>query len=122
MTVVDLTPADLDMLGGGRGEAARLAMRVIVAMADVEGADRLLDVSAAHVDGCLYHGRASLDFAERLADGGATVSVPTTLNVGALDLLHPTLYRGDPETATNARRLMDLYVAMGCRPTWTCAP
>jgi predicted aconitase len=37
-------------------------------------------------------------------------------------MLHPGLYRGDPETAANARALMDAYVTMGCRPTWTCAP
>lgn len=48
--------------------------------------------------------------------------MPTTLNVSSLDLIHPELYRGDPETARLARRLMDAYVAMGCRPTWTCAP
>jgi predicted aconitase len=122
MTGIRLSPTDRAMLDGGRGEAARMAMRIVVAMAEVSGAERLLDVTSAHVDGCLYHGQASLDFAERLAAGGAAVSVPTTLNVGALDLLHPDRYRGDPDTATKARRLMALYVAMGCRPTWTCAP
>jgi hypothetical protein len=117
-----LSPSDQEMLEGRHGEAARLAMRIVAATAEAGGAERLLDVTAAHVDGCLYHGRASLDFAERLAEGGASVAVPTTLNVGALDLLHPDRYRGDRETATLARRLMDRYVAMGCRPTWTCAP
>jgi predicted aconitase len=63
-----------------------------------------------------------LDFAERLVAGGGRVAVPTTLNVSSLDLLHPELYRGDPETARQARRLMDAYVALGCAPTWTCAP
>jgi predicted aconitase len=48
--------------------------------------------------------------------------VPTTLNVGLLDLLHPELNRGDPEIAAKGRRLMDLYVEMARRPTWTCAP
>ena len=33
----------------------------------VAGAERLIDVSSAHIDGCLFHGRAGLDFAERLA-------------------------------------------------------
>jgi predicted aconitase len=32
------------------------------------------------------------------------------------------LFRGDEEAARLARRLMDPYVAMGCEPTWTCAP
>jgi predicted aconitase len=44
------------------------------------------------------------------------------MNVSSLDLLHPDLYRGDPETAAVARRLMDHYIAMGCSQSWTCAP
>jgi predicted aconitase len=119
---VELTESDRALLRGERGEAAALAMRIVVEMAGVSAAERLIDVASAHVDGCLYHGIAGLEFAERLVAGGARVAVPTTLNVGALDLLHPDRYRGDAETAANARRQMDAYVAMGCRPTWTCAP
>lgn len=117
-----LTDRDRAFLDGREGEAAALAMRIVVEMAGVAGAERLIDASSAHVDGCLYHGLAGLEFAERLVAGGATVRVPTTLNVGALDLLHPERTRLDAATATNARRQMDAYVAIGCRPTWTCAP
>jgi predicted aconitase len=117
-----LSSDDRAMLEGDRGEAARMAMRIIVGQARAVGASGLIGVTSAHIDGCLYHGQVSLDFAERMAAGGATVGVPSTLNVGALDLLHPGLYRGDPQTADRARRLMDVYVGMGCRPTWTCAP
>jgi predicted aconitase len=119
---VELTESDRSFLRGERGEAAALAMRIVVEMAGVSGAGRLIDVTSAHVDGCLYHGIAGLEFAERLVAGGARVAVPTTLNVGALDLLHPDRFRGDPGMAANGRRQMDAYVAMGCRPTWTCAP
>ena len=45
MTPVRLSRADQEMLDGGRGEASRLAMRIVVAMAAVSGADRLLDVA-----------------------------------------------------------------------------
>jgi hypothetical protein len=119
---VELSEVDRSWLAGAHGEASALAMRIVVETAGVMGAERLVDIVAAHVDGCLYHGLAGLEFAERLAAGGARVSVPTTLNVAYLDLLHPERYRGDRETAANARRQMDLYVAMGCKPTWTCAP
>ena len=119
---VHLDERDRDLIGGAEGEAARMAMEIVVAMAEAAGAERLVDIASGHIDGGLYHGQVSLDFAERLVAGGATVRVPTTLNVGSLDLLHPELYRGDPATGEAGRRLMDLYVAMGCRPTWTCAP
>ncbi|MGH8935569.1 MAG: aconitase X [Acidimicrobiia bacterium] len=119
---VTLDEGDRARLAGEEGEALRLATRIVVKMAELAGADRLIEVTSAHVDGGLYHGRAGLDFAERLVAGGGQVAVPTTLNVGSLDLLHPELYRGDPETAGRARRLMECYQTMGCRPTWTCAP
>jgi predicted aconitase len=119
---VRLSDADQAMLAGAEGLAAQLAMRIVVELGRLVGAAELIGVASAHVDGCLFHGYAGLDFAERLVEGGAAVRVPTTLNVASLDLLHPDRCRVDPETAAAARRLMDVYVAMGCRQTWTCAP
>ena len=97
-------------------------MRLVVRAAEVTAASRLIDITGAHVDSCLYHGQATLDFVDRLLDGGAGVGVPTTLNVGSVDLLHPELYRGDRADAERGRTLMDRYRALGARPTFTCAP
>lgn len=119
---LELTSRDQAMLDGADGEAVAIAMRIVTRTSQAMDAPRLLDVTGAHVDGCLYHGRAGLDFAERLADLDGVVRVPTTLNVGSLDLLHPELVRLPADEADEARRLMDAYVALGCRPTWTCAP
>ena len=110
------------MLGGEAGPAVKLASRLLARLGEMTGADRLVPIVAAHVDGCLYHGPVSIDFARKLVDGGGRVQVQTTLNVGSVDLLHPTLFRGDPAVALAARELMRLYAEMGCRPTWTCAP
>jgi hypothetical protein len=110
------------MLAGDHGDGVAFAMELVVKLAEVSDAPRLIDITSAHIDGCLYHGAAGTDFVERMVNGGASVSVPTTLNVSSLDLLHPELYRGSPETAAAARRLMDLHVALGCEATWTCAP
>ncbi len=117
-----LTADDRARLAGAQGDAVALAMRLITAVAAADGATRLIDVTSAHVDSCLYHGDAGLDFAERLVAGGGRVAVPTTLNVASLDLLHPDLIGGDDTLRDKGRRLMAAYVAMGCTPTWTCAP
>lgn len=106
----------------GGSVSSGLAAAVLAEMAAAANADGFVPITAAHIDGCLFHGQAGLDFAERLLAEGARVMVPTTLNVSSLDLLHPSLYRGDPETGRLARRLMEVYEAMGCQPTWTCAP
>jgi hypothetical protein len=119
---LELEPDDRAVLDGERGEGAALAMRLVVKMAEVARAPRLRNVTGAHIDSCLYHGQAGLDFAERLLAGDATVSVPASLNVSSMDLLHPNLVRLDDDTRVRAKRLMDAYMEMGCRPTWTCAP
>lgn len=118
----ELTDRDQAMLAGEHGQATQMAMRILVTMAGVYGAPRLLDIKSAHIDGCLYHGYSGLEFARRLVEGGAQVCVPTTLNVGAVDLLHPEYFQGAPETGRNAQELMQAYVQMGCRPIFTCAP
>ena len=117
-----LSERDRDCLRGDSGDGVALAMRVVVAVATAMRAPRLVDIDSAHVDGCLYVGPVSIDFARRLVDGGARVSVPTTLNVGSVDLQHPQNWSGSDELAENARTLMRLYTELGCDPTWTCAP
>jgi predicted aconitase len=119
---VELSERDREFLAGVHGEGARLAMKIVVRMADVVGADRLLDISAAHIDSSLYQGQATLDFAERLADGGARVRVPATLNVAGVDPAGWKDWSVPPDWAEPARRQMDAYERMGCTPSWTCAP
>ena len=117
-----MTDEEQALLDGMSGDGAAFAMRLVVRLAEAMGATALRPITGAHIDSCLYHGQAGLDFVRVLVDGGANVTVPTTLNVSSLDLLHPDLYRGDDETRVAARALMDGYTTLGCTPTWTCAP
>jgi predicted aconitase len=119
---LDLSSFDRELLRGAHGAGAAFAMRLLVRFAEAVDARSFIDIEAAHVDGCLYHGRASLDFAERMIDLGGKVRVPTTLNVGSIDLIHPELFRGTKEHAENGARLMRAHVGLGCAPTFTCAP
>jgi predicted aconitase len=110
------------MLDGRRGPAVQMAMSIVVQMGKVFGATQLMDITAAHIDSTIYIGEANLDFAERLADLGARVAVPTTLNVSGLDEHHWREWPVAPHWARNAHRQMVAYQSMGCVPTWTCAP
>ena len=83
-----LTKYDQALLASEHGPAARLAMSIVVRMAEVFGASELMDITGAHIDSTIYIGEAGLEFAERLAGWGAKVSVPTTLNVSGLDEHH----------------------------------
>ena len=117
-----LTEEEIALLAGESGPGVARALRVVKAAAEFLGAPRLVPIESSHVDGCLYHGDGGVEFAERLVAEGARVRVPTTLNVGALDLLHPEVVKGDPHHTRMSQRLMDAHVILGCTSTWTCAP
>jgi predicted aconitase len=115
-----LTEPQRAMLEGEHGGAAALSMRLLCRLGQSLGAQAFIPISQAHIDGCLYHGQVSLDFIERMHALGAKLSVPTTLNVGSLA---PWLENHQNPTTSHAmQRQMELYTAIGCQATWTCAP
>lgn len=122
MSTLQLTVHEAELAGGAHGEAAQLAMRIVARFGEVTGASRLVEISGAHIDACMFHGQVSLDFVDRLLELGAKVAVPTTLNVGTIDLLHPELSRADEQHREWGRRVMYGYAALGAPRTWTCAP
>jgi predicted aconitase len=119
---LQLTDREQAMLDGAEGPAVAMAMRIVVGLARALDAERLLEIEGAHIDSCLYHGPAGLEFAERLVSLGGTVRVPTTLNVSSLDRMHPELVHLDGATHRAADALMRAYETLGASPTWTCAP
>ncbi len=122
MPELHLEPIEQAMLEGEHGAAVGLGMRIICELAKTLGAERLIPITQAHIDGCLYHGQASLDFVLHLQKLQARVAVPTTLNVGSLNLLHPNLNRFAESTRSAMQQQMQAYTELGCEATWTCAP
>jgi cis-L-3-hydroxyproline dehydratase len=119
---VALTDGDRAMLAGHEGQARQIAMEVIVAMAAMQGATSLIDVTQAHLDCCIHTGPVSVEIAERLRELGAQVKVPTTLNAISADRMQWRALGVPPTRAADVMRQTDAYVAMGARPSFTCAP
>ena len=113
-----------ELLSGAAGKAKQLAMKMIVAAAEVSEADRLVDVSFAHVGSGFYSGQVSVDFAEFLLAEGATLAVPTQTNSSLVDFSNPALRPRTtyPSEVDGAKRLMQIFEELGCEPTWSCAP
>jgi predicted aconitase with swiveling domain len=117
---LELSEADEAYLDGTNGKAAQVAMKVILRMAQLQDANQLIDITRAHIDGCVYTGHGSLRFAQQLRDWGGWVTVPTTLNAISVDRWRA---RGiDPAFGEPASQLGNAYVEMGAHPTFTCAP
>jgi cis-L-3-hydroxyproline dehydratase len=117
-----LSEYDRALLAGDHGPAARMAMRILMRMGEIQDARELLDISQAHIDSTIYMGEAGLEFAERLASLGAKVAVPSSLNVSGLDECHWREWPVPEDWAAKAQRQMRAYQSMGCTPTWTCTP
>jgi predicted aconitase/predicted aconitase with swiveling domain len=119
---VELTDDDRAMLDGKDGPARQMAMRIIVAMAKLQRAERLIDLSQCHLDCCIYTGPVSVAIAERMRGLGAQVKVPTTLNAISIDRNQWRIL-GIPESrAAEVERQTEAYLAMGAKPSFTCAP
>lgn len=102
----------------------QFAMELVLQAARILEAPALIPVTYAHIDACFYNGQAHIDFAQFMLDHGARFPIPAWTNNGVVSETHPHLHAGNPDTemVEGARELMRLYAALGCKPTWTCAP
>lgn len=119
---LDLTAQDRAVLAGAEGAANALAMEVTCLMAAQQGARQLGDITRGHIDGCIYASPANLRFAQAMRDMGARVRVPTTMNAISVERALWQAQGTPPAFGGPAAALADAYVAMGARPTFTCAP
>ena len=119
---IHLSNSDKKMLAGDNGEAVKIAMEVLCLMAAAQNADKLIDVSRGHIDGCILAHDANLHFAEKMLDMGASVIIPTTINAISVDRENWKSQGVAPDLGGKASRLADAYVKMGAYPTFTCAP
>ncbi|KAE8152247.1 hypothetical protein BDV25DRAFT_170661 [Aspergillus avenaceus] len=121
-TSIELSDMDRDILAGRHGQAAQVALEIIRQYAVVQGAQRLLDVSQAHIDACIYTGPASLRFAQKFQAMGASFILPTTLNSISIDQRRWKELGIDSTLASQAGTLANIYLAMGAQSSFTCAP
>jgi predicted aconitase len=121
-----LTREEERILGGGEGKGVQKALRILVALGDIYGADSLIPVKSVQVAGVSYKnlGEEGTMFLEELVDEGAKVreGVTATLNPSGSDLVDwaKTGFRED--LAGKQKRIIDAYKAMGVLPTCTCLP
>lgn len=121
---MNLTQADQAMLDGSSGAAVQKAMRIVVALGKIYGADELVPVASAQISGVSYKnlGDAGLEFLEDWAAQGARVTVPTMMNPAGMDLERWREMGISPEFAAKQQRVVSALTAMGVTATCTCTP
>lgn len=117
-----LTRAQRHLLDAG-SNAQRQAMRILMTIATLEGAQRLLPITNAHVSGASYKmiGDPGLEYLEDLARD-ARVVVPTTVNPLGTDLRQWRDLGVPADFAEKQTRIAAAYERMGVQPTYSCTP
>ncbi len=119
---MDLTDSEKGMRDGEKGEPVRMAMEILLALGKIYGAERLIPTQSAHVAGLSLksHGLAGTEWAEDLANRGARVCIPTTMNVVGVDRSRD--FNFPKAWVTDQFRIETAYERMGCFGTSSCVP
>ncbi|MEM0075408.1 MAG: aconitase X catalytic domain-containing protein [Conexivisphaerales archaeon] len=118
-----LTNYEEAALKGEYGEAIASSYRVLVALGDYMGADRLIAISSAHISGVNYAniGDEGLVFLEKFASD-AKVRVKTTLNPCGMQVDRPEVLKTPADFATKQKRIIEIYAKLGVRTALSCVP
>ena len=119
-----LTKEEEKALDGEYGPGLQLAMRILVKLGDLFGAERLLPVRSAHVSGISYKtaGDAAIGFLKDLCEMGAKASVLATTNPCGFDERLLGLLELPDHIVSAQRELLALYGRLGLKMTLTCVP
>jgi predicted aconitase len=119
-----LTKEQERMLAGEYGEVLERNFRLLVRLGDIYGADRMIPVGSVQVAGVSYKsiGDPGLEFLEDLAEKGAKVKVPTTLNPPGMDLKDWRQLGFPEDFAEKQLRIIEAFRRMGVMMTATCTP
>lgn len=101
----------------------RTAVKLLISLGELYGAERLIPITSAHVSGASYKliGDPGLEFLEDFAED-ARVAVPTTVNPLGTDLQQWRELGVPQDFAEKQARVARAYEAMGARPVYSCTP
>ena len=118
-----LTKEEEGMLKGDQGFAVKKSMEILVALGEIYGSEKLIEVGSVQVSGVSYHnlGDAGLSFLEELAEDGK-VKVLTTLNPAGMDLENWKNLGISEDFAKKQNLVIKAFEKMGIIVSCTCTP
>ncbi|UCE44730.1 MAG: aconitase X catalytic domain-containing protein [Methanobacteriota archaeon] len=118
-----LTRDEERVLKGEEGTARMKAMELLVALGDIYGAERLIEIESAQVSGASFKtiGDAGIRWLEDFATEGR-VSVPAMVNPLGMDLTRWRSMGVSSQFYEKQMRIAQAYGAMGLLPVYSCTP
>jgi predicted aconitase len=118
-----LTDEEKRMLDGESGEMVAKCMKVLVALGEIYGAEKMLEINNVHSPGVSYRvtGDAGLNYVKE-ASCQSRFKVPTTLNTIGIDSKSWKEIGFPEEFSLKQLELSAAYIKMGAFATNTCTP
>ena len=106
------------------GTGPQSAMRLLVTLGEIYGAERMIPVSSCHVGGRSYliSGEENIEWMKDLLEGGARFQVFTSTNPCSVDSQQWEKMGLPEELVSNQKRTDLLYSKMGAVPLGSCLP
>jgi len=122
--IMFLTKDEELILEGESGSVLARAMKLIVTIGDLKGAERLVAISRSQIAGVSYKtsGDPTLELMESLADEGVKVRTHATQNPAGMDLERWKDMKVSPQFAMKQLRICNAYKNLGIKPICTCTP
>ncbi len=120
-----LTKKEQEMCDGEYGETIRKSMDILVALGDIYGASKLVDITSAQVSGVSYKtiGDAGLEYLQDLAsDGSGKSTINASLNPPGTDLDNWEALGFPRDFAVKQNQIVEAYANLGIVKTCTCTP
>ena len=120
---MELIKEEEDALAGKYGETLALAYRVLVAIGEATGSDKLIPIEWAHLSGVNYNtiGDAGEEFLSHLSKD-AKFKVKTTVNPIGFDFDTVSKYNLDEQFIQKQQSIKQSYEKMGAVPSFSCIP
>ena len=120
---MELTQQEREMQQGKFGNAAKKSIDILIALGEIYGAEKLIEVSSVQIAGVSYSnlGDAGLEFLSEMAKDGKA-RVLTTLNPAGMDMENWRELGISAEFAEKQKMIIDAFAKMGVVTTCTCTP
>ena len=118
-----LTKEEEKMMNGQMGKATQKAMEILVALGDIYGAEKLIEISSVQIAGVSYHnlGDAGIEFLNEFAEDGH-VRVLTTLNPAGMDMENWRQLGISEDFAEKQKIVIEAFSKLGVITSCTCTP
>ncbi len=119
-----LTREEEKMLSGEYGEWVQKSIKLLIAIGEINKAEKFVEIKRAHLSGVSYKtvGDPILELLESIAEKGTKVRVFTTLNPAGIDTTHWKEFGFPNEFAEKQLRIINAFKKMGVNTTLTCTP